>query len=93
MTTLPSNTEPKGSSLTFSRDTVPGALQSEHALAPGRWGVLHVLEGSVVFIDLATGTEHALEAPVDHVIAPEVPHKLRLEGPLECRIDFFRETD
>jgi tellurite resistance-related uncharacterized protein/hemoglobin-like flavoprotein len=80
-----------GSSPTFDEKTVPTALSEEHALAPGRWGVLQLMEGSVFFVDLESGDESHLTAPDLVVIAPEAPHKLRLDGPLSCRIDFFRE--
>ncbi len=77
----------------FSEETVPAAFQVEHALAEGRWGVLQVLEGNVDFVDLDAGTELKLHAPDLVVIAPQSPHRLRLHGPLKCRVDFFREDD
>ena len=91
MEKLPEGLAPAGQSRTFDASTVPEALTHEHALAPGRWGTLHILEGSVFFIDLRTGIEREVNAPDQVVIAPEAPHKLRLAGPISCRIDFFRE--
>ena len=87
---IPPGLVPVGSSLDFTQDTIPDALQREHALAPGRWGVLHVLEGSILFVDLTTGDERLAAAPDTIVIHPEVPHKVVVPGPLTCRIDFFR---
>lgn len=80
----------KGSSPTFTEDSLPAALLEEHALALGRWGVLHLVEGNAWFINLATGEEHYIEAPGLVNIEPEVPHKLRLDGPMRCRLDFYR---
>ncbi len=88
---LPSGLEPKGSTPTFTEDTLPAALLAEHALAPGRWGVLHLVEGRTWFVDLTTGKEHHIKAPGTVTIEPEAPHKLRLDGPIRCRIDFYRE--
>lgn len=88
---LPPGLAPSSGSLNFTEDTVPDALQQEHTLAPGRWGVLHVFEGSVRFVDLETGVERDVSAPDLITIHPEVPHKLRLTGQLRCRVDFFRE--
>ena len=60
---LPPGLAPSSGSLNFTEDTVPAALQQEHRLAPGRWGVLHVFEGSVRFVNLETGDEHDVSAP------------------------------
>ena len=66
---LPPGLAPSSGSLNFTEDTVPAALQQEHTLAPGRWGVLHVFEGSVRFVNLETGDERDVSAP-DLIINP-----------------------
>ena len=88
---MPSGLVPSGRSLEFTTDTLPEALQKEHALADGRWGVLHVLEGSLTFIDLASGNERVVAAPDSVVIQPRIPHRVTVSGPVRLRIDFFRE--
>jgi len=88
---LPEGLVPAGASRTFDETSVPEALQQEHALAPGRWGLLQLLGGQVTFEDLADNVEHVFSAPATVVIAPEAPHRLLLLGPLRCRIDFFQE--
>ncbi len=90
---LPPGLSPMGCSPVFSEETVPAVLQEEHALSESHWGVLQVLEGSVVFVDLEAGAELKLNAPDLMVVAPQSPHRLRLHGPLKCRVDFFREDD
>ena len=88
---IPPGLVPAGGSLNFTRETIPDALQQEHTLASGRWGVLHVLEGSILFVDLTTGNERLAEAPDLVIIHPGAPHKVVVPGPLTCRIDFFRD--
>ena len=90
---MPSGLVPSGRSLEFHQDTLPEALQREHALGAGRWGALHVLEGSLVFVDLASGEERLVEAPGRVVITPRRPHKMVVSGPVHCRIDFLREVE
>ena len=90
---LPEGLVPSGSSLTFTEDTIPDALQKEHTLAAGRWGVLHVFAGSVRFVNLETSEESDVSAPDHVIIHPEVPHRVQLTGPVQCRVDFFRELD
>lgn len=92
MKRLPSGLAPKGSSAEFTNTNIPDALLNEHALAPGHWGILHLFEGHAVFVNLQTREECELQAPDTMVIEPEVPHRLRLDGPMSCRIDFFRDT-
>ena len=88
---LPDGLVPSGSSPVFTQDTLPDALQAEHTLGAGHWAVLNVFEGSLRFVNLETGEERVIAAP-DHVtIRPGLPHRVAIEGPLRCRIDFFRE--
>jgi len=86
---LPPGVSLCGSSRTFSRESLPAALQQDHSLRAGRWGLFRLLEGTVTFVDLEQGDELALVAPATHVIAPLARHHLRVDGPLTCRIDFF----
>ena len=88
---LPDGLVPSGRSLDFTQDTLPDALQREHKLGAGRWGVLHVLEGQLRFVDLANGCERSVVAPDRITIRPQAPHRVVLTGPLRCRIDFYRE--
>ncbi len=88
---LPAGLVPSGCSPTFTADSLPKALGEEHALGAGRWGVLQLLEGSASFVDLKRNVERPMTAPDTQVIAPLAPHKLRVSGPLTCRIDFFVE--
>ena len=82
---------PSATSPIFTQDTLPDALQAEHTLAPGHWAVLNVFEGSLRFVNLDTGQERVISAPDRVTIHPGMPHRVAIEGPLRCRIDFFRE--
>ena len=92
MTThLPDGLIPSNKSRVFTHDTLPDAIQIEHTLAPGHWAVLNVLEGSLRFVNLECGNEQSITAPAQVTINPGLPHKVAIEGPFRCRIDFFRE--
>lgn len=90
---LPRGLVPGGGSLNFTEDTIPDAFKAEHQLAPGRWGVLHVFDGSLRYVNLQTGAERDVSAPDLVIIHPELPHRVSVSGPLRCRVDFFREPD
>tara|TARA_R110002110_G_scaffold414147_3_gene643461 strand:+ start:33118 stop:33261 length:144 start_codon:yes stop_codon:yes gene_type:complete len=42
---LPDGLTRAGGTAEFTQDTIPAGLRAAHALAPGRWGLLHVLAG------------------------------------------------
>ncbi len=88
---LPDGLVPSATSPVFTQDTLPDALQAEHTLAPGHWAMLNVFEGSLRFVNLDTGQERVISAPDRVTIHPGMPHRVAIEGPLRCRIDFFRE--
>lgn len=73
----------------FDEMSLPEALQDRHQLKPGCWAELSVHAGRVVFIDLEHGHEYPLESPASWVVAPESPHKLRVDGPVSVHIDFY----
>jgi tellurite resistance-related uncharacterized protein len=87
----PTNLVSSGNTPIFTQETIPDALQREHRLAEGTWGELHVFEGSIRFIDLESLQERVISAPGHITIRPGAPHRVAIEGPVECRIDFFRE--
>lgn len=90
---IPRGLIPASGSLVFTEDTIPDALLREHALAQGRWGVLHVFEGSLEFLDLITGETRTVLASDLVIIRPGAPHRVAVAGHVSCRIDFFREPD
>ena len=84
---------PSGGSLDFTEKTLPDAFKAEHELAAGRWGVLHVFDGCLRYVNLETGAERIVRAPDLVVIRPELRHRVSVDGPVQCRVDFFREPD
>ncbi len=88
---LPDNVVPSGGSLNFTTDTIPEPFEMEHQLAKGRWGVLHVFEGLVQYVELDTGLDVDIIAPDLVVIPPEEAHYVNVSDPVLCRVDFFRE--
>lgn len=88
---IPPGLVPTGGSIAFTEDSIPDALQKEHKLAAGNWGVLHVFEGNVVFVDAGSGEESTVSAPGLVTIHPETPHRVAADGKTSGRIDFFRE--
>ena len=90
---LPANLVSSGKTPTFTEETIPDALQREHRLAQDTWGVLHLIGGKIRFVDLEPFRERIISAPDQVTILPGAPHRVAIEGPVEFRIDLFREQD
>jgi len=88
---LPPGLVPMGKTEIFTQETLLPALLESHALAAGRWGVLHLHEGEVTFVDLENQEHYLLTAPDAWVIEPEKRHKLNQTDALVLHIDFFTD--
>ena len=89
---LPEGLVLSGNALEFSDADIPNALLREHALGPGHWAELAVLEGSLTFVDMGTNEEILLEAGASVTIHPQTPHRVVVHGPTRCRITFYAEV-
>jgi tellurite resistance-related uncharacterized protein len=74
----------------FDAETLPAALQRSHLVADRTWGVLRVLEGAVVFAaETVPPVSRHLLAGDTQPIPPGVPHRLRVDEPVQLAIDFL----
>jgi len=74
----------------FTASTVPAGLLRAHRVAPGAWGVLRVLEGTVTFVEEESGVAHPLTAGESVVIPPEVPHHVEPGPDARFVVEFHR---
>jgi len=87
---LPPGLSLTGSSRFFDEKTIPPPLLESHTLSEGKWAVIVLLEGSVWYVDLERNEETLISSKEKYVVAPNAPHKLRIEEPMSCRIDFYK---
>lgn len=74
----------------FRDAEVPQGLRRRHQIAEGRWGLLHVLEGSVVLtIETEPALTTALRSGGTHALPPGVAHHVGIDGPVTLRVDFL----
>lgn len=74
--------------LRFEPGSIPDALQREHDLKPGTWGLLRVTHGAVTFID-AAGERTELTTGDIHLIPPIAPHHLHADEHAGIEIQLF----
>jgi tellurite resistance-related uncharacterized protein len=82
----------------FTSDTLPAGLRRAHRVAPGAWGRLRVLEGTVRFVFENADSEHgaagthelAQDESID--IPPDVPHRVEPMSGCRLTVEFWAPT-
>lgn len=77
----------------FTEGTIPAALLRDHATKAGVWARLHVLEGSLRFVDQENGAEVLLRPGIHDCILPGRLHHVAPAGPVRFFVEFCRRRD
>jgi tellurite resistance-related uncharacterized protein len=77
----------------FTAERVPAGLLDAHQVAEEVWGVLRVLEGTVVFVVEASGRRRELMKGDSQVIEPGVPHHVEPANDARFVVEFHRGPD
>lgn len=90
--TLPPTVRHYSTSPVFTEITVPEKLTSLHRTKPGVWGRLVIEQGTLRFIEPGPPERDiAVSEGEEIIIAPEVPHRVAIAGPVRFLIEFHRE--
>ena len=74
----------------FDADSVPAGLRAQHRVADATWGMLRVIDGSVVIrLDTQPATVRRLCAGDEQAIPPLVQHRLEIDAPVTLVVDFL----
>lgn len=78
----------------FTEITIPNGLLRAHSTKAGTWGLIHVLEGALVYRvldDRRTAVERRLEpGAAPGVVEPEILHEVAPQGSVLFYVEFFR---
>ena len=74
----------------FTPGSVPKGLLRSHHVAVGVWGLLRVVEGSVVFVLETTGESRTVGAGESQVIEPSVSHHVEPGEGSRFLVEFHR---
>lgn len=78
----------------FMADSVPKGLLKDHSLAPGHWGLLHVLEGQLRYQLKHFKKESTLLSKNEKaVIVPCMLHAVAPLGLVRFYVEFFSKDD
>lgn len=90
-TELPAGLEAYARSPEFTSDNLPAKLQASHATKAGTWGLLHVLEGKILYrLEAPRSGEKLAAAGETVVIESEVPHRVEFLEPGRMFVEFYR---
>ena len=93
-THMPDGFEAYGRSPEFTPETLPAKLQSAHSTKAGTWGLLHILEGEVLYqLEAPRQGECRARAGDTIVIEDAVPHHVSFTEPGRIYIEFYRKRD
>lgn len=91
---LPVGLIPYGRSPDFTPETLPAKLQTAHSTKAGTWGLLHVLEGKVLYrLEPPHSDEQLAAAGEAVVIEPGVLHRVAFVEPGRFYVEFYRASD
>jgi tellurite resistance-related uncharacterized protein len=76
----------------FTEAAVPHGLQHQHSTKAGVWGRIVVVEGSLIYRELSSGTISTLDKAHPGVVEPEVLHEVEVQGPVRFYVEFLRRS-
>ena len=93
MAALPEGVAPYRKTPVFTETTIPAGLLRSHSTAAGVWGLIHVLEGRLMYRVIGAGEERVLEPGArPGVVEPTVPHEVAPLGPVRFYVEFHRHA-
>jgi tellurite methyltransferase len=87
---LPAGLEAVRTAGPFDAATLPPALRRAHLVADRTWGLLRVLEGSIVFaVETTPPVIIRVHAGDEQPIPPGVRHRVEVDEPVRIAVDFL----
>lgn len=75
----------------FDQESVPAALQKDHRTKAGVWARAVVSHGSIEYVlEAKPGEPLVVTAGQYALIEPQVPHHVRVIGPVVFQMEFYR---
>ncbi len=74
----------------FTEKTIPKGFQKDHSTKNGTWGLLHVLEGSLIYtVNYPSITQYEVTQGNQAVIAPCLLHSVEPQGKVRFYVEFY----
>jgi len=85
---MPANAAPYRRTATFTEETLPAALRSDHRTKAGTWAHIVVESGEVDYH--VRGRVHRIRPGRPGLVEPEIPHHVTPIGAARLHVEFFR---
>ena len=74
----------------FTEETIPKGFQKDHSTKVGTWGLLHVLEGALIYtVNYPAITRYEINEGEKAVIAPCLLHSVEPKGKVRFYVEFY----
>ncbi len=88
---LPAGFAPYRRTPSFTQETLPAALRSNHSTRAGVWALIHVEQGELEYAVQGSSPEvQVLRPGVPGVVLAEQEHRVRPNGPCTFYVEFWR---
>lgn len=77
---------------TFNENTIPEGLKNSHATKAGIWGIIHVLQGTLIYTIYPQKKQYQIAEGTPGIIAPTLLHNVTAQGNVQFYIEFFTKT-
>ncbi len=91
MPALPAAAREYKRSAIFTEDTVPAGLLKDHTTKEGTWALIVVEAGQLEYTIESPFCTFLLTPQLQGVIAPTVPHRVKLLGPVRFYVAFLSQ--
>ena len=77
----------------YNKNTIPVELKKTHAAKSGIWGIIHVLEGSLIYtVKSAATQQYELKHGERGIIVPDMPHQLETNGSVSFYLEYLTKN-
>ncbi|MBS0286714.1 MAG: DUF1971 domain-containing protein [Proteobacteria bacterium] len=74
---------------TFTHENVPQGLLKNHSTKKDVWGLIKITQGKLEYT-IGTDEIYLLEPGKNGIIEPEIVHHIKLMGPVEFFVEFYK---
>lgn len=91
--TIPDGYAPYKRTPVFNAETIPAGLTQHHGTKKGVWGLIHVVEGTLIYrIHHPFYSEETLDPQTSGIVLPEVQHDVQPREDAVFYVEFWRRA-
>ncbi|MBN9672684.1 DUF1971 domain-containing protein [Roseibium aggregatum] len=76
----------------YCETTLPEGFRNRHSTKSGVWGVIHVLEGRLIYRCWDSGAETVIVPGQPKLVLPQAPHSVSPDGQVRFFVEFKKRS-